>query len=225
MKNRTEHHPIITRRSFLKLGLATLPGFLARANPLALPATLSITPRADWGALDPDHEAANERGWYDPIGNAGGWLIYDEPLAQVLHTLVVHHTATYIKQHPRQVQAWHMQKAGLADIAYHFVIDAKGEAFEGRAINARGAHTGGHNTGTVGVAILGHFELWRPTEAQIATLRRLIAHLKTAYALTHLAGHRDFQPGVTECPGRHLAAYLPKLANDSGLIYGTGGKK
>lgn len=220
---------MISRREFLKLGtaagLAILPGFLSRANRPILPTTLTITPRAAWGAVEPNLEAASEQGLYDPVHNPGGWLVYDAPLTQVLHTLVVHHTATYIKQHPCQVQAWHTRRAGLADIAYHFVIDAKGEAFEGRAINVRGVHTGGHNTGTVGVALLGHFELWRPAEAQIATLQLLVAHLKATYALTHLAGHRDFQPDVTQCPGRHLAAYLPGLADSAGLIYGTGGKK
>ncbi|MBN2005932.1 MAG: N-acetylmuramoyl-L-alanine amidase [Anaerolineae bacterium] len=205
--------------------MALLPGFLKYATHPGLPPALTITSRATWGAVEPNLEAANERGLYDPVKNLGGWLIYDAPLSQVLHTLVVHHTATFVKQHPRQVQRWHMQRAGLADIAYHFIIDAKGEAFEGRTINVRGAHTGGHNTGTIGVALLGHFDLWHPSEAQIVTLKFLITHLKQSYALTHLAGHRDFQPGITECPGQHLAIYLPTLAESAGLIYGTGGRK
>ena len=44
-----------------------------------------------------------------------------------------------------------------------------------------------------------------------------------AYAITHLAGHRDFQPGVTLCPGDNLEVLLPDLAAELGIAFGTEG--
>jgi hypothetical protein len=38
-----------------------------------------------------------------------------------------------------------MSVKGYADIGYHIVIDSFGVLYEGRVLNARGAHTGGHN--------------------------------------------------------------------------------
>lgn len=87
----------------------------------------------------------------------------------------------------------------------------------------RGAHTGGHNTGTVGIVLLGNFQIDEPTEAQLASLRTLSGCLIDAYAITHIAGHRDFQPGITDCPGDNLEALLPDLATELGLEFGTEG--
>jgi hypothetical protein len=95
--------------------------------------------------------------------------------------------------------------------------------YAGRDLSVRGAHTGGANTGTVGVALLGNFERGSPAKAQLDTLRALGAYLAGTYTLTHLAGHRDFQPGVTVCPGRELEPLLPGLAEELGLEFGTGG--
>jgi N-acetyl-anhydromuramyl-L-alanine amidase AmpD len=116
-----------------------------------------------------------------------------------------------------------MHTRGFADIGYQFVIDAGGRVYEGRSLDVRGAHTGGHNTGTVGIVLLGNFEEGVPAEAQLVSLERLSRHLADTYGITHLAGHRDFQPEETVCPGHNLAILLPELAQEFGLVYGTEG--
>lgn len=218
---------MFSRREFLKwsalAGLVGLPALLARSGAIPLPTTLCIVPRAVWGAEEPNLAAEAEHGLYDPRTNPDGWRVYTQPLADVLHTVIVHHTASFVKQNPRYVQRWHRERLGLADIGYHFVINAQGIVFEGRPIQVRGAHTGGYNTGTVGVALLGHFELWRPSKTQMAALRLLIVYLRDMYVIQYLAGHRDFQPDETICPGRYLAEVLPELAAELGLTYGTDG--
>ncbi len=219
---------MLTRRDFLRLslaaGLALLPGITTGDTYPSPPTTLHIVSREEWRAGEPDLLADAENGLYDPQTNPGGWLIYDAPLASVLHT-IIHHTASFVKQHPKNAQKWHKERLGLADIGYHFVINPQGIVFEGRDIGVRGAHTGGHNTGTVGVALFGHFELWHPAEIQIVQLKLLAAYLRDAYAITHLAGHRDFQPDETRCPGHYLADILPDLAAEVGLVYSVGGGK
>jgi hypothetical protein len=214
----------ITRRAFLKAltalgGLTLISGGCTRRCVME---DLEIVPRADWDAAPPNLTTSDE-GAYDPQTNPAGWYVYDAPLTEALHTLVVHHSARDVNDGAHEIQRLHMELNGFADIGYHFVIDAEGIIYEGRPITARGAHTGGRNTGTIGVVLLGNFEELEPTPAQLESLEELGRCLRDTYVLTHLAGHRDFQPGVTVCPGKNLAAYLPQLAEDLSLTFGTGG--
>lgn len=184
--------------------------------------SLSIIPRAKWGAAEPRIEGSEE-GVYHAVTNPQGWLVYDQPLEEVLTTIIVHHSALPTSDGPLQIQQLHFEARNYADIAYHFVIDTGGWIYEGRALDVRGAHTGGRNTGTAGIVLLGNFQVIEPTDAQIETLRSLSACLIDRYGITHLAGHRDFQPGVTECPGDNLTALLPGLVAELGVEFGTAG--
>ena len=184
---------------------------------------LNIISREDWGALPPNHDASNESGMYDALTNPEGWMVYDEPLDQVLKTVIVHHSALPLSDGPYEIQQLHFNQKRYADIAYHFIIDEEGNIYEGRDIHARGAHTGGYNTGSVGVVLLGNFEVINPTQSQLDALRDLLFVLKQEYKVTHLAGHKDFNPGVTLCPGKKLYAKLPALADELDYIYGTDG--
>ncbi len=184
---------------------------------------LKVVPRAEWGAVAPDLTAPVEHGVFDAATNTDGWLEYTEPLAEVLNTLIAHHSALDLSYGPREIQQLHREKKGFADIGYHFLIDAAGTIYEGRDVKVRGAHTGGYNTGALGVVLLGNFELATPSAAQLKALRRVAEYLAEKYTLSHLAGHRDFQPGVTVCPGKALEPLLPDLASELGLTFGTGG--
>ncbi len=168
-------------------------------------------------------EAREEQGLFDAVTNREGWLVYPRPLSEILNTLIVHHSALPLTEGPREIQQLHMGMRGYADIAYHFLIDADGLLYEGRSLQVRGAHTGGSNTGTIGVVLLGNFEVAEPPAVQWETLRAVAASLTEVYTLTHLAGHKDFQPTATVCPGRFLEARLPQLAIDLGLEFGVGG--
>jgi hypothetical protein len=217
------------RRGLFRLGLASTAalalGLLTQSGrrvPWRGPPPQLIS-RAAWGAVPPDQNAREEHGIFDPGANPEGWQVYAAPLAEILRTLVVHHTALPFSDGPREIQRMHMQVRGYADIAYHFLIDEHGHVYEGRDIGVRGSHVGGFNTGTVGVALLGNYDELALREAQLDSLRWLAGSLTERYGLTHLAGHRDFQPGETSCPGRALAAWLPAFAEEMGLRYGTDG--
>lgn len=214
-----------SRRAVLKwMALSAASGALAGCGATALPAapTLPVISRTTWGAAEPDLNAAGEHGLYDALTNPEGWLIYPEPLAEALDTIVVHHSALPVSDGPLAIQTLHMQSRGFADIAYHFVIDDLGQVYEGRKINARGAHTGGHNTGAVGIVLLGNFEYTQPTPVQMENLKTLAQYLVPTYTISRLAGHRDFQPGVTVCPGGNLEPLLPLLASELGVGFGAG---
>lgn len=209
------------------LGLtAGLGAALAACGPSTLlptPTPLALISREAWGAAAPDHNAPGEHGLFDPATNPAGWLVYSQPLSEILRTLIVHHSALPLSDGPRAIQVLHMSNRGYADIGYHFLIDDNGQLYAGRDLGVRGAHTGGANTGSVGVCLLGNFEQLPPPGAQLDALQGLVADLTARYGLTHLAGHRDFQPDETVCPGAALEPLLPALATTLGLAYGTGG--
>jgi hypothetical protein len=107
--------------------------------------------------------------------------------------------------------------------AITFSLTGLGDLYEGRTLRARGAHTGGHNTGTVGVVLLGNFNVIEPPAQAWQTLRNVITYLRDDYHIDYVAGHYDFQPDETECPGKHLEVRLPVLAADLRMKFGTGG--
>ncbi len=179
--------------------------------------------RRDWQASQVRAVSRVEFGNFDAKLNPSGWRVYDRPLSEVLRSIVVHHSALKQSDGPREIQQLHFDSQGLADIAYHFLIDDAGVIYEGRDIGVRGAHVGGFNTGSVGICLLGNFENADPTLPQLAALDTTIIALRDAFGMTHLAGHRDFQPGVTVCPGGRFGPSLPRLAVKHGLKFGTGG--
>jgi hypothetical protein len=185
--------------------------------------SLTVIPRSQWGAAEPDLNAPAEHGLYDAQNNPDGWMVYSRPLSQILTTIVVHHSALPVTDGPYQIQQKHMRDKGYADIGYHFVIDEAGRIYAGRKLDVRGAHTGGHNTGTVGIVLLGNFEETQPTAAQWTSLKMLVARLASDYGIKYLAGHGDFQPDETVCPGRNLEVRLPDLAAELGMTFGTAG--
>jgi uncharacterized protein with LGFP repeats len=186
-----------------------------------------VISRAQWGAdesircQDPDYD--------DFVGGA-----------------TVHHTAgnnDYTQSESagivRAIYAYHAQTLGWCDIGYNALVDKYGQIFEGRAGGldrpVQGAHAGGFNENTVGVAMMGDFETVAPSDAAIdATGRFLGWRLKlagldpkgqtTMYSegtdftpfaqgaavdLPVIFAHRDV--GNTTCPGDAGYAQLDRI--------------
>lgn len=183
----------------------------------------TMVSREEWGALQPNHAAENEAGFYS-IDNPEGWRWYQEPLHEVYRTVVMHHSASYLLSDAMtiwDIQNTHRNQRGWADVAYHYFIGKNGDVYEGRDIHVRGAHVKAHNTGSVGVCLLGDFTKDYPTDEQIGAAIGLVQWLARGLQLTHLASHRDFE--LTICPGHNLIPYMDAFASNAGLGRGTGG--
>ena len=97
---------------------------------------------------------------------------------------VVHHTAGSNDYTPQDSAASSIDlrvphpHLGWCDIAYNALVDKYGQVFEGRAGGltspVEGAHTGGFNHDTWGVAMLGNFDDVPPTPIQLRTTGRLL---------------------------------------------------
>lgn len=196
---------------------------MPEASPaIARPA---IVGRDKWGALPVNHSARNENGFYRRESNPYGWYVYQGDLRDNYQTLIVHHSSFYeadVRATMLEVQRLHRDDRQWADIGYHFLIDIDGTIYEGRDLAARGVHTMGHNTGSAGLCLLGDYRFVAPPQAQLEATVALCRWLVAELAVTHLAGHSQFNPS-TLCPGAALLDRLPDMAARLGLEYGTDG--
>ena len=170
------------------------------------------------------------------------------PYYGAINLAFVHHTENPNGYSPGQVPGmlvaiydYHRFARGYFDIAYNFIIDAWGRIWEARAggvdLPVVGAHAGGYNAVSTGIAILGTFSFAQPPAAAVAALQQLLAWklalhgipslgkvrvevnpsdaFYTPFApgqrvlLPRVAGHRDGD--MTSCPGNELYARLPSV--------------
>ena len=105
-----------------------------------------------------------------------------------------------------QIDTWHRRdnhwKYG---IGYHYVIRRDGTIEPGRPEWMIGAHCKNHNAHSIGVCYEGGLDIrGQPddtrTEAQKATMRKLLEELHARYPHAVILGHRDLNPGK-DCPG------------------------
>jgi hypothetical protein len=163
-----------------------------------------------------------------------------------IRAVAIHHTAgtnSYSAgQGPsivRGIYAYHTQSLGWCDIGYNFLVDRFGTIYEGRygGIDraVRGAHSGGFNDRTFGVAAMGNFEQVAAPSAMVRSIGRVVGwklarHGADPYGSATLTsagggtakyaagstvpvaavfGHRDV--GHTACPGVNLYSQLPVI--------------
>jgi uncharacterized protein with LGFP repeats len=197
-----------------------------------VPPQPAITMRSEWGA---------DLAWNASPDCAPGPVIADS-----LKIAVVHHSVNGNTYDPaesrnmvRAIWRYHVEVLDYCDIGYNFVVDRYGQIFEGR----RGgidkpvvaAHTGGFNTGSTGVALLGTYTSDQPPPAQWDALVDLLAWKLSVHKVdpsrgftatsggggsrwpagtvvsfpNAIVGHRDLWP--TACPGDALYPRLPEL--------------
>lgn len=161
----------------------------------------------------------------------GEKLLWPQSYSPNVRMIVVHHTAQLIRndarsplERVRALYQYHAQSLGWGDIGYHYLIDEDGTIYEGRAggQNVVGGHAYCANVGTLGVALLGNFEVEEPSQIQILSLQWLLKHLTDEYGLNPqqqiqfhgqtkevIVGHRDVVS--TACPGYFLAGVLNQV--------------
>ncbi len=158
----------------------------------------------------------------------------------------VHHTVQATSYTPAEVPGmiradyqYHAVTRGWGDIGYNFLVDYFGRVWQGRAGTYSrpliGAHTGGFNSYTFGIAIIGDFSRYSvPSAVNTAISKtfawKLAASDRDPTGYTQLTssgggtsryaagvtvtkpvimGHRDV--GSTACPGEYSYVHLPAI--------------
>lgn len=121
-----------------------------------------------------------------------------------------------------EIRRWH-QDRGWSDIGYHFVINREGEIGEGRDIAKTGAHVQGHNTGTIGVCLLGGHGSAETdsfadnfTPEQDEALRGLLGKLRANYGPVPVTGHNEY--AAKACPGFQVREWLAEPPSPDEII-------
>jgi N-acetylmuramoyl-L-alanine amidase len=214
----------------------------ARGPAIASSATLPLAqPILDTGPGQPPVIA--RAGWARGQAPPGGFVGYGTvKLAFVHHTVSPNgYSTAAVPALLRAIFDYHRYVRRYFDIAYNFLIDRYGRIWEGRAggidMAVVGAHAGGYNAESTGVAMLGDFMDVVPPPQAMHALEQLLAWKlslhgvpargrTTAYvdpatafytpfapgalvSLPHIAGHRDGD--LTDCPGNALYARLPAV--------------
>ncbi len=212
---------------------------VAQASHIAQPPLLS---RAQWGANESLRCKADGTPKFS-------WTFHPT------QKLIVHHTVTANADPDpaatvRAIYEYHVQDRGFIDIAYNFLVDAQGVLYKGRysgpngtclqdtptgenatGRGVTGAHTGGFNSGTMGIAILGNYVSTPiPEPARLALVEHLAweserhfldplatsTYVNPAGGATkagpNISGHRDWT--ATQCPGELLYDALPAIRQE-----------
>jgi hypothetical protein len=209
---------------------ATVPAGTAHAAETTAPVMIT---RAQWGAdesLRTRYAGCDTPSYSDTIQ------------AGVLHHTVNSNNYSSVAEAEQMIRAdyaYHVLGNGWCDIGYNFLVDKFGNIYEGRAGGidkpVLGAHAGGFNTNTFGVAMIGDFSTVAPSAAMTSAASEVFAYklgrydlnptgmtiltssgggtsryeAGTAVYLPVVMGHRDV--GATACPGNAGYATLNSL--------------
>lgn len=127
--------------------------------------------------------------------------------------IIVHHTATG-RGNAKTLMRSHWGRGYSNGLGYHFLIDngtmGKGDGQIEMSPRWIWQQTGAHckadnmNQRAVGIALVGNFDLEKPTPNQLRSLSFLISILRDFYRIpsAHVMAHRNVKGANTECPGK-----------------------
>lgn len=108
-------------------------------------------------------------------------------------------------------------RAKFGQVSYHGIIELDGTYVVGLPDTKKGAHVGGKNSGNIGVCYVGGMDKQNKkpkdtrTDAQKATLRRIVIQYRAKYPGIVVRGHRDW-PGVAKaCPSFSVPDWLREI--------------
>lgn len=105
-------------------------------------------------------------------------------------------------------------KAKFGQTSYHWVIELDGTRHRTLLDTQRGAHTGGANTGNIGICYVGGMDRQMReardtrTAAQKASLRTLVRTYQARFPGIVVRGHRDWPKVFKACPSFEVGAWL-----------------
>ena len=133
--------------------------------------------------------------------------------------LVVHHAASSDTTTIEDIRRWHINNNKWTDIGYHKIISVDGTVKQGREDNVIGAQAFGANAVSLGICLIGNYEVNKPSEKMIDSLVQVLATLCKRHNLTvdKIIGHYKVSTmfnapaGASGCPGKHMIARLPEI--------------
>jgi peptidoglycan recognition protein len=176
---------------------------------IAICALLVVSARAQTG---PCANIRTRQQWGARAANTA-WIPSQPPTHVVIHhtdgQFVSCATQAACDQMMRNIQNFHMNSNGWADIGYNFCIGNTAVVYEARGWNRQGAHSPSFNSRSIGFCFIGAFHTVLPPAAALNTAQAFITCARDWGRLAsnyRLLGHR--QDIATTCPGNALFAQI-----------------
>lgn len=194
--------------------LVVLGGCIKQPEPLAELPVHDLDLSAPRPAPPPKVAEPPLRPW---VSDRDSWAVSG---GRAWRYIVIHHSATD-NGNAAEFDAHHRRR-GWDGLGYHFVIDNGKGGPDGRIevgsrwrLQKAGAHTGGtpgneYNEIGIGICLVGDFTDGMPSQAQLASLHRLVSYLAGHYDIRpeNIIGHCDAPSAATQCPGTALHRYI-----------------
>lgn len=118
--------------------------------------------------------------------------------------LVIHHSKN--RNSLESIKELHVNINNWEDIGYHWLIDGEGTLLKGRDEKFQGAHVFSFNKNSIGICLIGNFDIKRPSKNQILTLQWLLQKKMREYLIPaeNILGHREFPDVKKSCPGKFV---------------------
>jgi N-acetylmuramoyl-L-alanine amidase len=125
----------------------------------------------------------------------------------MIDKIVIHCSATPNGREDtaEDIHGWHLSN-GWDGIGYHYVIECKGKLAHGRPEYWKGSHAYGHNTGSIGICMIGT-DVFNSQQWHI--LENLIRELSIKYSGVEIMGHNEVSSKT--CPGFDVQKWLIEI--------------
>lgn len=165
-------------------------------------------------------------------GENGRTYRWPHTYSKDIDLMAIHHTAVAVTgdkrsgaERVRAIYQYHALNRGWGDVGYHYLIDEDGQIYEGKSGGKYvvGGHAYCNNVNTLGIALLGNFEVEKPSQDQMKALQWLIDDLADTYDInldkgatyhgktyaSPIVGHGDLLS--TSCPGFYVRQTLAQV--------------
>lgn len=164
---------------------------------------MSWLQRSEWGALAPKAQL--------------------QRMALPVSTVFLHHTVTSVSADAKADFRKVTNYSKYIDVPYHVLVHPDGTIGTGRylgGVPALGAHTGGHNSHSLGIAVIGNYVNEQPSQAAIDSVATVLsAFIAKGFITTQfiLKSHSD-APYATACCGTNLKAKIADVLSHVGRV-------
>lgn len=144
---------------------------------------------------------------------------YGSHRLEAISYITVHHSATS-SGNAQSFANYHVNYNNWPGIGYHFVILRDGTIQWTNSLTTTSYHTGGRNTGNIGICLVGSGQF---TDVQMERLITLIQHLRmdVSVLVRRVLGHNEHPDQSTACPSMDMDSIRNQVAAGAGT--GTGG--
>ena len=126
--------------------------------------------------------------------------------------IILHHSLTQDSDTVSwgAIRKYHTEILGWSNVGYHFGLELVGDYYEifvGRMLNEVGVHTKHQNHDSLGLCLIGNFDLSEPPPEQWNLAVKLVVSLCKVFTIPPdmIFGHSDF--AKKSCPGEKFSMY------------------